>query len=157
MSGETKKEVSGWTLDTVRVYFERVLDEKQAALELAFKAQQEALGLASRTLELRLEKLNELRQEVTSDRGNYVTKDKHESDMTVLTGIAGDNKSRLGEMDLVLQRDYLRRQSYEADQIAIKTNVETLMNWRYWILGFGTAIAFVAGSVGAFIAHLVWK
>jgi len=64
---------------TLKEYIERVFDEKEKALQLAFRAQQEALALASRTLELRLEKLNELRQEVTSDRGNYVTKDQYEA------------------------------------------------------------------------------
>jgi len=63
----------------LKEYVERVLDEKDKALQLAFRAQQEALALASRTLELRLEKLNELRQEVTQDRGNYVTKDKFDA------------------------------------------------------------------------------
>lgn len=64
---------------SLRDFVERIFEEKQKALELAFKAQQEALALASRTLELRLEKLNELRQEVTQDRGNYVTKDKFDA------------------------------------------------------------------------------
>jgi hypothetical protein len=64
---------------SLKEYIERVFDEKEKALQLAFRAQQEALALASRTLELRLEKLNELRQEVTSDRGNYVTKDQYET------------------------------------------------------------------------------
>lgn len=64
---------------SLREYFEAILDEKQKTLDKAFSAQQEALGLASRTLELRLEKLNELRQEVTQDRGNYVTKEQYET------------------------------------------------------------------------------
>jgi hypothetical protein len=64
---------------SLKEYVERIFSERQNALDLAFKAQQEALGLASRTLELRLEKLNELRQEVTQDRGNYLTKAEFES------------------------------------------------------------------------------
>ena len=65
-----------WTDDRIslRDYIERIFDEREKALDLAFRSQQEALALASRTLELRLEKLNELRQEVTQDRGNYLTK-----------------------------------------------------------------------------------
>jgi hypothetical protein len=71
---------------TLRDYIERIFDERKAALDIAFRAQQEALGLASRTLELRLEKLNELRQEVTSDRANYITRDKYDADMKALNG-----------------------------------------------------------------------
>ncbi|HEV8573107.1 MAG TPA: hypothetical protein VGR43_00215 [Dehalococcoidia bacterium] len=76
-----------WDADhrvTLRDYVERIFDEKQKALELAFKAQQEALALASRTLELRLEKLNELRQEVTQDRSNYITRIQYEAEVGAL-------------------------------------------------------------------------
>lgn len=80
---------------TVRDYVERIFDEREKALniafgaekvrvELAFKAQQDALALASRILELRLEKLNDLRQEVTTDRGRYLTKEQYASDLKAL-------------------------------------------------------------------------
>ena len=62
-------------------YIERIFSERAAALELAFKAQQEALLIATRNLDSRLEKLNELRQEVTQDRGNYVTRDKYDAEV----------------------------------------------------------------------------
>src|SRR4029077_21241418 len=76
---------------SLKEYIERVFDEKEKALQLAFRAQQEALALASRTLELRLEKLNELRQEVTQDRGNYLTKNEYDAKHTILS----DRLSRL--------------------------------------------------------------
>ena len=77
-SGSLAASVSDLSV-SLRDYIERIFSEREAALNLAFKAQQEALALASRTLELRLEKLNELRQEVTQDRGNYLTKAEYES------------------------------------------------------------------------------
>jgi hypothetical protein len=77
--GESRNEDSV----SIREYFERIFEERQAALELAFKAQQEALGLASRTLELRLEKLNDLRQEVTRDRESYITRDVYDADQKI--------------------------------------------------------------------------
>jgi hypothetical protein len=64
---------------TLREYIERIFDERQKALDVAFKANSEALALASRNLELRLEKLNELRQEVTQDRSNFLTRDRYDS------------------------------------------------------------------------------
>lgn len=82
----------GGTHVPLRDFVERIFIERQAALELAFKAQQEALSIATRNLDARLEKLNELRQEVTQDRGNYVTRDKHDADMksrdSVIAGLA---------------------------------------------------------------------
>jgi len=69
---------------TLKEYIERIFSERAAALELAFKAQQEALLIATRNLDSRLEKLNELRQEVTQDRGNYVTRDKYDAEVGAL-------------------------------------------------------------------------
>ena len=63
---------------TLREYIEAIMSERDRALTAAFTAQQAALNLATKNLELRLEKLNELRQEVTQDRANYVTRDKSE-------------------------------------------------------------------------------
>ena len=65
---------------SLREYIEAIISEKDRALQAAFLAQQNALNLATKNLELRLEKLNDLRQEVTRDRANYLTRDKAESD-----------------------------------------------------------------------------
>jgi len=64
---------------TLREYIEAIMSERDRALTAAFAAQQSALSLATKNLELRLEKLNELRQEVTQDRANYQTRDKAET------------------------------------------------------------------------------
>ena len=70
-------EANGNTV-TLREYIEAIMSERDRALTAAFTAQQAALNLATKNLELRLEKLNELRQEVTQDRANYQTRDKAE-------------------------------------------------------------------------------
>lgn len=71
-------EANGNTV-TLREYIEAIMSERDRALTAAFTAQQAALNLATKNLELRLEKLNELRDEVTQDRQNYQTRDKAES------------------------------------------------------------------------------
>jgi hypothetical protein len=53
----------------LRDYVDRIFEEKEKALNVAFKGQQEALSLASAALNKELEHLNELRQEVTTARG----------------------------------------------------------------------------------------
>jgi len=65
---------------TLREYIEAIMSERDRALTAAFTAQQSALSLATRNLELRLEKLNELRQEVTQDRSSYMTRDRAEAE-----------------------------------------------------------------------------
>ena len=74
-------ETNGNTV-TLREYIEAIIGEKDRALQAAFTAQQNALNalnLATKNLELRLEKLNELRQEVTQDRASYMTRDRAEA------------------------------------------------------------------------------
>jgi len=65
---------------TLREYIEAIMSERDRALTAAFNSQQAALNLATRNLELRLEKLNELRQEVTQDRSSYMTRDRAEAE-----------------------------------------------------------------------------
>jgi hypothetical protein len=64
---------------TLREYIEAIMSERDRALTAAFNSQQAALTLATKNLELRLEKLNELRAEVTSDRANFLTRDRYDS------------------------------------------------------------------------------
>lgn len=82
MSGETEKQVSGWTTDTLKglmdVQIASVREELRANKEL-LQAENAgtatALALARTELERRLEGLNELRSEVTKDREQFVKLD----------------------------------------------------------------------------------
>jgi hypothetical protein len=75
---------------TTREYLERICAERSkrvvdritGAEELysqRFEMQDNALKLATKTLELRLEKLNELRAEVLQDRARYITLDAYDA------------------------------------------------------------------------------
>lgn len=64
MSGETEKQVSGWTVDTLKEH-----------LEAQIVAEHTAITLAREELERRLDGLNELRSEVTKDREQFVKND----------------------------------------------------------------------------------
>jgi len=64
LSGETERNISGFTVDTLKVL-----------LEARMEAMEEALDLARTELERRLNGLNELRQEVTNDRTQFVKVD----------------------------------------------------------------------------------
>ena len=69
---------------SLREYIEAIMAERDKALRAAFLAQQEALNLATRNLELRLEKLNELREEVTKDRSAFMSRERYEDAHDVL-------------------------------------------------------------------------
>lgn len=82
MSGETEKNISSWTVDSLR----ELTDAQVAALREELRAQKELLQaenaatalnlvVARTELERRLEGLNELRKEVTADREQFVKRD----------------------------------------------------------------------------------
>lgn len=82
MSGETEKQVSGWTVDTLK----ELMDTQVAAVREEMRANKgllqaenantaTALVVARTEMERRLEGLNELRKEVTKDREQFVKLD----------------------------------------------------------------------------------
>jgi len=92
MTGETKASVSGWTIDTLAVYqnalreadekFERERDRRYAevknaeekALKVKEEADKTALGLQRENQQYKDEKANQLREQISSERGLYATK-----------------------------------------------------------------------------------
>jgi hypothetical protein len=90
--GETRSQVSAWTVDTYAVHNEalRIAEEKfqkerdrrytevalerEKALRIKEKADSEALQLARDIQKYKDEKANELREQINSERGLYATK-----------------------------------------------------------------------------------
>lgn len=57
----------------LKEYIERILDEREKAMEAA-----------RQSMEIRLDRLNELRQEVQEDRSQYLTRDRYDSQHQML-------------------------------------------------------------------------
>ena len=92
MSGETERNVSGWTVDTLSVHmdelresdkrfdeerdrrYSEVATEREKALRIKEQADRDALGLAREIQTYKDEKANELREQINSERGNYASK-----------------------------------------------------------------------------------
>jgi vacuolar-type H+-ATPase subunit H len=93
MSGETERNVSGWTIDTLHAYmlalreadselqrerdrrYTEIAQEREKALKIKETADRDALGLAREIQTYKDEKANELREQISSERGLYATKD----------------------------------------------------------------------------------
>jgi hypothetical protein len=92
MSGETKNSVSGWTIDTLAYHLEAIREanehfsserdrrysevalEREKALKIKEEADKAALGLAREIQTYKDEKANELREQISSERGLYASK-----------------------------------------------------------------------------------
>ena len=66
---------------SLRSYLERVLDERDNRYLERWESQRREVSLAQREMERRLEALNELRNQVLEDRGRFVLRDVHDSEM----------------------------------------------------------------------------
>jgi hypothetical protein len=92
MSGETEKNVSGWTIDTLSAYqdamrmmqdkidaerdrrYTEVKNAEEKALKIKEEADKSALALAREIQTYKDEKANQLREQISSERGLYPTK-----------------------------------------------------------------------------------
>ena len=74
MTGETKAQVSGWTVDTLRDHFLLLLSEADRRNEQRFQSTQEAIAKAERATELRFESVNEFRQTLTDQASSFMTR-----------------------------------------------------------------------------------
>lgn len=92
MGGETEAYVSSWTIDTLAQHVEalrqaqalfdnerdrrysEVALEREKALKIKEEADKAALGLAREIQTYKDEKANELREQISSERGNYASK-----------------------------------------------------------------------------------
>jgi hypothetical protein len=107
VSGETERNVSGWTVDTLSVHMEelRAADERygaerdrrysevalerEKALQIKEHADEAALGLAREIQSYKDEKANQLREQINAERGLYVTRPEFKVVADYVTGQQG--------------------------------------------------------------------
>lgn len=117
---------NGWTMDTLKEYLEQIavagdealrqhidsqkesiktaleslrlsLSERDKYIDRADERAREAITKADSQLAARLETMNEFRNQITKERGEYITRDLHDSDMTQVNSLADRNRDELGK------------------------------------------------------------
>lgn len=123
---------------SVYKYFEKILENNNNITDLRFKAfqdllkqrfelQDKAQTLANKNMEMRLEKLNELRTEVLQDRASFVTQDRCQT----------------------------KHESLDKQQETLETRVKNLEMWQSKMYGIAMGIGLVAGIAGGIIAKIL--
>lgn len=77
---EEDNKLFGQKLDSIEELFNIKFKSLEELIEQRFRLEDQALMLANRNIETKLEHLNKLRTEVLEDRANYITWSKYESD-----------------------------------------------------------------------------
>lgn len=109
---------------TLREFIERILTEH----ERAHDAQHQAVAIAAKELERRLDLLNHAHEQSLQDRSEFVTKDRQEA---MANALAGETKNLAALMD---------------------ARIKTLENFKSKAVAVGAVLVLFAGAVGAAIA-----
>lgn len=79
MSGETEKQVSGWTVDTLKEHVDSMMAEKDKRDEQRFIAQKEAIGKVETATEKRFESVNEFRAQLSDQTRTLLPRTEFEA------------------------------------------------------------------------------
>lgn len=79
LSGETEKQVSGWTVDTLKEYVERRFTDQDKAVQAALLAAKEAVLKAENATEKRFEATNEFRQQLSDQTNTFIPRNEYDA------------------------------------------------------------------------------
>lgn len=90
MTGETEKDVSGWTVDTLATFLLRIIDERDKQYDNRFNAQEKAtvaalassekaIDKAEMANEKRFESVNEFRKTLADQTSTFITRTEAEA------------------------------------------------------------------------------
>lgn len=77
MSGETKGNISSWTVDTLKEYVEQRFSDQDKAVQAAMIAAKEAVLKAENATEKRFEATNEFRQQLSDQTNTFLPRPEY--------------------------------------------------------------------------------
>lgn len=77
MSGETERNISGWTVDTLKEYTEQRFTDQDKAVQAALLAAKEAVIKAETATEKRFEATNEFRQQLSDQTNTFLPRPEY--------------------------------------------------------------------------------
>lgn len=84
--------MSEWTVDTLKEHYDKLREADQRALQIKETGDSKALDLAREIQTYKDEKANELREQISSERGIYVTKAEMKPFADYITAQQGQTK-----------------------------------------------------------------
>lgn len=99
MSGETEKQVSGWTVDTVKEYFEQRFTDQDRAVQAALQAAKEAVLKAETSSDKRFDSVNEFRRTLSDQTNTFLSRPEYEAQHKALEDRVTDLSDRMNKAD----------------------------------------------------------
>ncbi len=124
MSGETDASVSGWTTDTLKAYFERVLTERSASYQERFDGQEHAVEIALAAVNTEFhEHLIQYRREVDQA---FEASDKAITKAEMATDKRFESINEFRGQLRDQQADFLTRPYYEARHHGLEEAIQAM-------------------------------
>lgn len=99
MSGETEKQVSGWTVDTLKEFIEQRITDQDKAVQAALIAAKEAVIKAETATEKRFESVNEFRAQLADQSNTLMPRQEYSVQHRALEDRVTDLTDRLNRSD----------------------------------------------------------
>lgn len=95
MSGETEKQVSGWTVDTLKEYVEQRFTDQDRAVQAALTSAKEAVLKAENASDKRFDSVNEFRQQLSDQTNTFLSRPEYNAQHKALEDKVSDLTDRL--------------------------------------------------------------
>lgn len=99
MSGETERQVSGWTVDTLKEYIEQRFTDQDKAVQAALLAAKEAVLKAETASEKRFESVNEFRGQLADQTATLIPRAEADTRFSALGEKVSDLTDRINKTD----------------------------------------------------------
>lgn len=99
MSGETERQVSGWTVDTLKEYTQQRFSDQDKAVQAALLAAKEAVLKAETASEKRFESVNEFRGQLADQTATLIPRAEADSRFSALSEKVTDLTDRINKTE----------------------------------------------------------
>jgi hypothetical protein len=140
VSGETERNISGWTVDTLRSHVLEVIGEHDRRYEQRFLAQESAVQAALVAQEKAVNAAL-----IAADRAVA----KAEQAQERRNEATNEFRGQLADQAATL----MPRREAEQSIATLRDQMGVLQNFDARLLGFGTALALISGIVGGILGH----
>lgn len=99
MSGETAKDESGWTIDSLRYHFQQQIDDMRRLLDERYATQTKALDAALVAADKRFDSVNEFRKTLSDQTAGFIPRTEYDAAHDALVDRVNDLNDRINRAE----------------------------------------------------------
>lgn len=99
MSGETQRDESGWTVDTLKQHYDQRFRDQEKAVSAALASAEKAVSTANVANEKRFESVNEFRAQLTDQTATFLPRKEYDARHETLESRVSELTDRMNRSD----------------------------------------------------------